>query len=315
MNFEFRIKFQGLCAYVETPRGLTVFLRNARYPHQNVKGDELPHHSSLIHFKINQLDSQASSRQPDLVRDLWGICFLNHEEITVVEGAGSEVQEPLQIKGGIRSKGSAEPESEAESRDISWVADIAKIVPPSGKIDPRCWQRRPPEDLVVARLELTAGVIEPSGWLTYGHQAVPVWRFAPGGAEDYQQVIAPGIQFKLGGQVAPVTLRLSSFDGGVGRELVFSPRDGASDVEVGIWNVDLADVLDGLYGPGGQSLEPHPAESAAQRDFTSLYTFSEVKPEVLPIPRRLRDSSLGLSSGGNVACPGTLLGLGGFPGD
>lgn len=312
MNFTFRILFSGLCVYVAKPGSFNVFLRNGRYPHKNVLGDSLPHHSPLVRFDVNQLDTNASNRQPDLMRasppDNWGICFLDYEEIKVIEGPGSGAQRPLKVVNGLRQNGAFQPLSPADYRDFSWVADIAKIVPPSGAIDSRCWHSTPPKDLVAARLEVTSGRVEANAWVTYGQGQVPVWQF-PGGAPGYQQVMAARVALTLDGQTAPVAVELTGFGRNGTRRLVFAPADGVSPVEIGIWNVDLADVLDGLYGIGGQSLERHASQQVAVRDFTSLYSFSATKPGVLPVPEQLPNFAVGLAppAGGNVACPGASM--------
>jgi hypothetical protein len=315
MNFTFRAYFSGLCVFVAKPGSLSVFLRNGRHPHTNLLSQSLPHHSPLIRFAVKQLDSNASTRQPDLMRadpaspDSWGICFLDYEEIKLVEGPGSGAQRPLKVVSGLRQNGADQPQSPIDSGDFSWVADIAKIVPPHGTIDPQCWQSLPPKDLVAARMEIKAGRVQASDWVTYGQEQVPVWQFIPGGAPGYQQVMAARVELILDQQTAPVTLQLNRFGQKETQKLVFAPADGVSPVEIGIWNVDLADVLDGLYGFGGQSLERHAPQQVAVRDFTSLYSFSATRPGVLPVPDQLqRYAAAALKpAGGNVACPGASM--------
>jgi hypothetical protein len=87
---------------------------------------------------------------------------------------------------GLRPPSSDEP-SQADSNDISWVAEVAKIPGLSaGRIDPRCLSADPRDAKIAARLRITQGLLAPRFDPFFGRD---VFQFKSGD-RTYQQALA-----------------------------------------------------------------------------------------------------------------------------
>lgn len=246
----------------------------------------VPPHVPIIEFDPADLSPQ-SEVQPDLVfrrpgarRDL-GLVFLTGNDIALDPApTGAPV-----IRGG-RKEGTRVPESPAEAEDFTWIADVGKLDPAAGVMNPLCTV--PGTDAgerVVARMSLRGGTISAQLLGLDSEDHVPIrFDFVDATAKantftDYSQALAAGVAYDLVVLSEEITLVLTPY-GGDSRKLVFSfvgiPTGGT--IEVLIKNMPLEGVL-------GVADTINPGKRAAvDSHFTMYYALSANPPQTPWIP-------------------------------
>ena len=185
-------------------------------------------------------------RRPDSRRD-WGLVFLTGNDITLDPAPSGA---PTIRKG--RAPMSNAPASAAEAEDFSWIAEIAKLDPAAGIMDPACVTAGTDAGgRVAARISLHGGtlgaqlVAEVEG----GAPLIFDWLDAAGKGEprtDYSQALAAGAAYEVTVSSAEVALVLTSFDKTVRRRLVlsFAGLPIGAAIEILIKNMPLDGVLE-----------------------------------------------------------------------
>jgi hypothetical protein len=262
--YRLRISFSCLCAYLPRKDEVLVVIPDSRKGMgMAMPGDDQGQGESQMaaavppHVPVIELDpadlSPKSEVQPDLFfhrpdsRREWGLVFLTGNDVRLApEPSGAPT-----LRHG-RAPMSPAPASAAEAEDFSWIAEIAKLDPAAGIMDPACVEGGTDADgRVAARMSLRGGTLG-AQLLAEANGGAPIifdWMAA---AKDgnpppgYSQALAAGAAYDVTVSSAEVALVLTSFSDKSVRRLVLSfdgvPVGGA--IEIVIKNMPLDGVLD-----------------------------------------------------------------------
>jgi hypothetical protein len=303
-----RMQLGGIvCLALSTSQGeikkVHALLADAREPGHNPAGGHHPPHVGALQFYTDQL-SPNNKLEPDLRFRLpgssreQGVVFLVREDLEI---EGTKNLPPPSILHG-RSNDHL-PANDIEERDFFWMADFAALGVTglqAGCIDTMV---KPPASLL-ARFALYGGVLSTGDLVMSGGSTVQVPFLdesvdPPTVLGTYNQAIAFWADWEA--RVPPdsnndVAIRLTSFDNGKQRRLVFSyaglPAGGS--LWVSIKNVTLSDLLE-----LSDIIEPSLAPGMHGTHFDLHYGIADPTPN----PQWVLDPSL--ATDGKPLCPPT----------
>jgi hypothetical protein len=161
-------------------------------------------------------------------------------------GTGDQVSpQPLELRQTLRRTEDGHPQAipstSQEREDFGWVADLNKIAPSAGGLNPEVLSARPPAGLIAARLKLTSGKVFTYRLVRVENRVEPI-HFQPlhgGGTEaPYQQALASWVEAEIQVQGDAVEIVEESFGGERKRAMKLSPRQGSQeDVEMAVLNL------------------------------------------------------------------------------
>jgi hypothetical protein len=314
MSFIVRIFFAGLIAFVPSRDGkeLIVLLPDAAEASVASDGTAVGPHQALLLARAagctgdcgvadagiaallfaDQTPSKAGEALSDALQQgtVWR---LDGSELSFAAAAGvARFAPPLSIRRNLRptARGQARllPATPDEGKDFSWVADLGRIVPGAGVVDPAVLAPIPPAKRIAARLRLDSGEVSTYRLVRVDGQ-VPPLRFrslaAKGAEVAYTQALADWVvaEFWVSGGALEVVER--RFADGARRSIALTPSCGV--VEIAVLNVARAHP--GAHAGGGEPLAlPEPG-----RHFEKYYELAQVRPPFRPVPY-VADQAVGL---------------------
>jgi hypothetical protein len=261
-----------------------------------------PSHYAFIKFQQRTLcNLQDHHRQIRLGRSTF-VRFFDWEDLRIIRR--TLPPEPyLRIANG-RRPGSAEPANRREARDFSWLAEIDKIHPAAGRINPACLAPDPPRNLVIGRVFFDDGEIRTETIARDAHGLPILWEFRT--IDDCQtshlcQVLVSKIIYELEIWDESVTLRFSRYNRACPVDFEFKPdpESGLNEVKIVLANRPLEEIV-GLDGYTGTYMDP-------LAHFGLLYRLAEKQPATVFIPYAVSHPGFfdgGLVRGGNTLCLG-----------
>lgn len=305
MSFVVRIFFTGLVAFVpsEDGRELTVLLPQAAQTYTASDRSTIPPHQALLLARSSQCEGDCRSDAPEIA----GILFPDKPQSTAreslagallqgaawrldglelsirVKGADSEASAPLKIHRGLRlapgGRREPIPGTSAESMDFSWVADLGRIVPDSGVVDPALLRATPPAGRIAARLRLRSGEVWTYRLIEVGGEVLPMrFQTLDGRAAEtgYSQALADLVMAEIRVPAGEVELVGSRFDHGKQHTVKLVPENGV--LEIALLNVPTSH-----FEPHAGKGEPHELPEPGKH-FEMYYDLARNKPLARPVP-------------------------------
>jgi len=305
MGFVVHIFFTGLIAFVPSNDGreLTVLLPQISQAHTASDHSVIEPHQALLLARAAQCKGDCRNEDPEIA----GILFPDKPQSTareslsqaLLQGAawrldGSELfirtkgsnlkaSTPLKIHRDLRPSPEGRPEtipgSATDAKDFSWVAELGRIVPGSGVVDPALLQRTPPAGRIAARLKLRSGEVWTYRVIKLGGETLPM-RFqtldGSGAETGYSQAIADLVMAEIRIPDAEVEFVASRFVGGKERTIKLAPENGL--LEIALLNVPTSHFDPHTAAGGAQDL-PEPG-----KHFELYYDLAKDKPMARPVP-------------------------------
>ncbi|HEX5757832.1 MAG TPA: hypothetical protein VF121_01425 [Thermoanaerobaculia bacterium] len=299
MDFIVRIFFVGLIAFVPSQDGreITVLLLDAADGYTVSDGSSIEPHKALLlarsggctgdcgadletaRFLFPDLAEDAAQGALAQAIDAGAAWRLDGSDLALFGAGRSELAAPpLAILGNQRTAGESLPRSAAERKDFSWVAELEKIEPSAGAVDPDVLRARPEKGLIAARLRLRAGEI--SSYRLVGLQdEVPPLSFrslkSAHQSNGYRQALTDWVAAEIRVQGDVLELSESRWDGGAGRAAALRPA--GNTLELALLNV-----------PQGHAAHAAEAQSSTSapgpgKHFEMYYEIANMRP-----PNRLR---------------------------
>jgi hypothetical protein len=268
-GFLLTMEIDGLIAFIPSrnrDRMKALFV-NAVNPESNMMSNHshnVPPHYPFLSFNSGDASPNPENMEPDLV--LLGdraVRFLDWEDISLVYESSVDIDRGLMFKGG-RRPGSAEPE-DGEEQDFSWVAELERIDSEYCEVNPACLEYDPPRNLVIARLDLSAGEVSVSGVAQIADHNI-LWEFVEdnGSEINYTQALAEGVVWKVWIPADEVVIRFSRFGGKQFSDLTLQPQSvELAKVDVAVGNLPLESIL-------GLNTDSNAGDSPAAH-FSALY--------------------------------------------
>jgi len=229
MDFVLRIFFSGLIAFVPSAdrKELTVLLLET-HGHALSDGAPLAHHKPVLlaraqsckgdcnaqdaeiaeYFYADLSDSQAASALDEALQG-GGAWVLDNSDLSV----GGTASGNLSLR---RSAGQNKlvPGSSSERQDFTWVADLRKIVPGLGELNPALFAARPPKAIVAARLRLTSGEVSTYSLIRVGAELQPIHFRSAASKSDapYEQAVANWVVAEIPAAGDSIQLLARNFD-------------------------------------------------------------------------------------------------------
>lgn len=262
MDFQLKVRFTGLCAFVphDSQPKAKVLLIDGR----TITASPLIHCAPVLRF--NRADLAADSpRQADVCRDGFSlpcsiqdsVAFLDGEDLKIEALAGTITAPPFSFVTGLRAAGDAVP-TEQSRDDASWMADLDQICPGAGA-EQRWWfdpKPMPPSggrSPILARFDLDRGTLRAVEFFRSSSGNNPsVFTFTSG----YKQAIASFVECTIDCKDG-TQLQISSrpWGGGAPRHLKFAPR--GQELVLEISNAPIFDVMqEMLPGTNGWTFPP-----------------------------------------------------------
>jgi hypothetical protein len=316
MGFILKIYFLGMVAFLPSPQGdeMTVLVLDARHGHVLSDGSRMEEHQPLLLARAADCEgdctadlaaaadfvfSEPGGRLPRLARALadGGAWQLDGSDLALRWEAADSARpaEALRIHGyGPDGNGAARlaalPLDDADPEHFGFVAEIGKIAPGHGAVDPDVLAGRPRKGLIAARLSLGSGELRTQRLVMLEDEVVEVGFRPLGGQEpsSYAQPLADRVVAEIRVPACRVTIAERRFDGSPGRSLTLAPErcDGRGVVEVALLNLPK----ESFSPPAG---DRHAAE-AVGRHFEMYYTLSSDPPppaeRPVPYPARRLES-------------------------
>lgn len=175
------------------------------------------------------------------------------------------------------------PGSAQETADFSWVAEMPRVSPAAGEVDPDCLRARPTRCPLAGRLTLAAGTFKTHKLTEFepasGGGGIAEFAFAPMVAAaptpGYTQAIADWTVVEIAIPSCEATFSMLPFDGrGDARMVTLSPRacDGEAVVEVALLNLPDPSQLESL------GAHAHSAATGDGSHFEIFYELSKDRP-------------------------------------
>jgi len=309
MSFTLRIFFIGLIAFVPSPddQKLSVLLLDARNGYEVSDGTRIPVHQPLLVVRAGNCDGECGGEAAlaQVAKFLFpmktttqagdtlfaalhrgGAWTLDGSDLSI-ENVSPAALSPLRINRALRKmldgKPDLLPQTPEESKDFSWVAELDKIDPQLGTVDPDVLLERPQKGLIVARLPLTAGEVSTYRLVGVDDQ---VYRLdfrtlkGEGAKASYSQALAEWVVAEI--QVPGDAVRLVErrFDGKPGRTMTIKPEGGVIELA-------LLNMPQGHADPAAHGMDPR--ATAAGKHFEMFYGLSSTPPSTTsrPVPQIL----------------------------
>jgi len=300
-TYPLRIVFECLCAFVVRPDEVVAILPDGRNgcppmpggggPMQQ-KAVSLPPHVAVIQFDPADLSPQ-SAIQPDLLfrrpgsRRDQALVFLQGEDIALHPSPSGAPT----IVGG-RVPGHDVPRSTAEAVDFSWVADVSKLDPAAGVIDPACAAFGSNASLtgtshdrgrVIARMSIKGGTVSSLVLGLDANHSPILFDFTDAMTGSLKagsaQALASAVAFDVDVPAESVALVLTPFGGAPRRlELSFSGLPMGYAIQVLIRNMPLDSLLE------LSNTIQHREKIYVDRHFMMYYALSKTPPAQVWIP-------------------------------
>jgi hypothetical protein len=189
-------------------------------------------------------------------------------------------EQQLSIRRGSPKAGcpaGSRPGTAEDRKDFGWVADLNRIVPGLGIVDPALLGPQPPGNRIAGRLRLRSGVGSAYRLVTVGGQ-VPALDFrslrGQEAAAGCSQALADWVVAEI--QMSGDSVELQGIPWGEGkrRSVKLVPENGLVDVVV----LNVATAHFDL--PAGE----RPAAPGPGKHFELYYELTRSKPSVLPVP-------------------------------
>lgn len=194
---------------------------------------------------------------------------------------------PSQTRSGLATM----PAAADQAEDFSWVAEMGKIAPTAGPIDPDCLARRPKRCPISSRMTVTEGTFKTHKLATYlpttGGGGIAEFKFQSHDANqpssDYTQAIADWTAVEIRIPTCEVTFTALPFDGkGKARRMTLHPSscDGNGIVEVALLNLPDPSRL------GEHTARLHEERQGLGSHFEVFYELAKKRPAPAnrPIP-------------------------------
>jgi hypothetical protein len=175
------------------------------------------------------------------------------------------------------------PQTPEESKDFSWIAELGKIDPELGTVNPDVLAERPQKGLIVGRLQLTAGEVSTYRLVGVEEQVFPLgFRTLKGESAkaSYSQALAEWVVAEIKVKGDAVRLVERRFDGKAGRTMTIKPEN--SIVELALLNMPQ-----GHAEPAAHAMDP--LATVAGKHFEMFYGLSSAPPSTSsrPVPQIL----------------------------
>lgn len=266
MSFVVRIFFMGMMAFVPTRDGkeLTVLLVDAGKGYVASDGSSIEPHIPLLlaraggcvgpcdagNTAIGQLlfpgtgdervrDGLSKALLDGAAWRLDGADLSFHQPCAAQQAEAASLVIHHKLRDAARSGQPALlPRSSDERKDFSWVAELGRIAPSAGVVDPDTLTAQPKKGLIVARLRLQAGEVWTYRLVSVGDRVLPL-EFYPlsgdGPKSSYSQALADWMMAELRVSGGAMELVETRFDGRPGRMVSLAPKEGV--VELALMNV------------------------------------------------------------------------------
>jgi hypothetical protein len=307
MEFTLRIFFIGLIAFVPSldDQRLSVLLLDARNGYGVSDGTRIPAHQPLLVARAGDCDGECGGETlAQVAKFLFpmktatqagdtffaavhrgGAWTLDGSDLTI-EGVSPAALSPLKINRELRrvldGKPELLPQTPEESKDFSWIADLSKIDPDLGTVDPDVLAERPQKGLIVGRLQLTAGEVSTYRLVGVDDQVFPLgFRTLKGESAkaSYSQALAEWVVAEIKVKGDAVRLVERRFDGKAGRTMTIKPEN--SVVELALLN-----IAQGHAEPAAHAMDP---VATVGKHFEIFYGLSSTPPSTFsrPVPQIL----------------------------
>jgi hypothetical protein len=257
MDFVLRIFFSGLIAFVPSAdrKELTVLLLETPR-HAMSDGVSLPEHKPVLLARAQECKGDCNAQNAELAEYFYADLSDSQAATALdeaLQGGGAWVLDnsDLAVGGTVagklslhRSAGQKKlvPGSPAERQDFTWVADLRKIAPSLGQLNPSLFAARPPKAIVAARLRLTSGDISTYSLIRVGKELQPIHFRSAASKSDvpYEQAVANWVTAEIRASGDSVQLMARNFDDPKkARSMTLTPIKGQKErvVEIAILNL------------------------------------------------------------------------------
>ncbi|HVF59360.1 MAG TPA: hypothetical protein VNJ70_06060 [Thermoanaerobaculia bacterium] len=302
MDFIVRIFFVGLIAFVPSQDGreITVLLLDAADGYTVSDGSRIEPHKALLlarsgsctgdcgtdletaRFLFSDLTDDAARDALAQAVDAGFAWRLDGSELALFGPERSALPAaPLAIRANGRTAGESLPASAAERKDFGWVAELGRIDPSAGVVDPDVLLASPQKGLIAARLRLRAGEIW-SYRLVSLQDEVPPLSFrslqSEQQSDDYRQALTDWVVAEIRVQGDVLELSESRWNGYSGRAAALRPAGNV--LELALLNVP--------QGHAAHAVEAQSSPSApgAGKHFEMFYELAKMRPpnHLRPVP-------------------------------
>ncbi|HEX7184665.1 MAG TPA: hypothetical protein VF756_22765 [Thermoanaerobaculia bacterium] len=300
MTFILKIFFMGLIAFVPSQDGkeLTVLLVETRPGYVASDGSLIaPHHPMLLaraekcwgHCGIDEgidphllfpRDSPADAQRYLAAALGNGAAWsLDGSDLSIVDAGSQKSSASLSLQGRPRQPGAPLALSktlEGDTLDFDYIADLGRVLPAAGAVDPDVLARLPQRRLITARLRLQSGKI---GTYRLVHMFGKVHSFSfkalrcNGANVEYSQPLADWVTAEIEVSGPEVEIVENHFADREIRTIRLAPQDGL--VELAVLNI-----------PDPPSEEELPENHEADRHFELYYKLAQtlLSPCQWPVP-------------------------------
>lgn len=305
MTFVVRLFFTGLIAFVPSDDGkeLTVLIPQAAQAYTASDHSKIEPHQAVLLARAAKCTGDCRNEDPEVAKILFpdkpastareslsqallqGAAWrLDGSELSIqTKDTDRQAMAPLKIHRDLRQslKGRLQsiPETASEGKDFSWVADLSRIVPSSGTVDPLLLQPTPPAGRIAARLKLRSGEVWTRHLIKVGGEILPL-RFQTLDGKvaetEYTQALADLVMVEIQVTAAEFELIASRFEGGKKRTIRLAPENGV--LEIALLNLPTS------------HFNPHSATGSSRdllepgKHFELYYELAKNKPVARPVP-------------------------------
>ncbi|MFL6244792.1 MAG: hypothetical protein ACJ74H_02115 [Thermoanaerobaculia bacterium] len=253
MSFILRIFFSGLIAFVPSEDGkrVTVFLLDASHAQHATAGGAVPEHRAVLVARAGACDGLCSRAGAGIAQFL----YPDYSTAAAVESlqraahngvvwplAGSDLhvnmpEDGVKLAHTRTANGKSAPDSAIERADFRWVPNLKEIDPSIGSLDPALFGKNPPEELIVARLELTSGEIFTRSVIQVGGKVMPIV-FQADATEPprYMRAAASWVEAEIKIPGRSLTINEETFAGAPSRTVTLAPESNGV-LELAVLNI------------------------------------------------------------------------------
>jgi len=314
MTILLRIYFVGMIAFVPGGSEMTVLLPDIRSGYFASDGEPIETHTAFLLARAADCSGDCKEDQMPMAKMLYsgflrgpfsdpmeylskaieggGVWELKDSDLSIEAGPPTRQKgayRVLRSPEGIRA--SSVPKKPKERESFDWVADLGRIVPGSGKIDPGLLVDRPRMGLLVARLRLTEGEFRTHRMVRAGDevQSVEFKTLQGDGRVFASSALAHWVVAEARIDLTPedCKIRLLERDfasGAENRRMELEPArcEGESVIEMAILNVPTSS-----FQPVPRASMPH---AQTGRHFEVYYELASVPPDrrSRPVPHTVK---------------------------
>lgn len=263
--FLLRIYFAGLIAFAAGPNGqVHVLLVDASDGHNFSDGTSMPPHVPLLLARgvctgdCGRGNQEVADYLAGGVGPASTAPAANLAELNRMLGSGAV----WNLDDTILTLETGDPGSGVEI-DLAWFADVEKIAPGAGMVDPRALAPKPTGGLITARLTLNSGMLKAYSLLHIEDQVVdvafrPLTDPGPTGPSSPAQPLAGWVVAEIQVQGDSFSLEKSPFPNGPTQMVRISPlAEDQGVVEMAILNLPLDNYMPGPAGQAPETVGKH----------------------------------------------------------